>query len=352
MADGHRPLTAHGRRPKARPTVPTPRHIRPHAATISMREAVASYLLARTDWKPGTIPRNRDILVKFTWFAEIHRWPGISELTNNSVRTFLAYLNTDGPKWGSNNPAAAKPLSKATKNKMGAVVRTFLRWAIAEGLADEAMIRNIKWPQAPKLTDSMIAVAGDDFSRLLAACDLRTWHGVRDYAILMLLYDTGIRRGELLAMRLGDVEAVDRAASVVSGKSGTRAVGMGIAARRAIRDYLTRARYAVPTDHDMLWITREGDPLGPRGVGKIIDRLKQAAGIEGRLYPHKLRHTFSTEFLRNGGNAYALQIALGHTSPIVTSNYVHLVAADVEKAMQTFSPADALAKKRREGRLS
>jgi site-specific recombinase XerD len=197
------------------------------------------------------------------------------------------------------------------------------------------------------MTDSMLAVSQSDFARLLAACDLRTWHGVRDYAILLLLYDTGIRRGELLAMRLGDVEAVDRAASVVSGKSGTRAVGMGTAARRAVRDYLTRARYAVPTDHDALWITRTGEPLGPRGVGKLIDRLKAAAGIEGRIYPHKLRHTFSTEFLRNGGNAYTLQVALGHTSPVVTSNYVHLAAADVERAMQTFSPADALAKRRR-----
>ncbi len=347
MADGHRPSNEPGHRSKARTTIPTPRHIRPHAASISIREAAASYLLARTDWKPGTVPRNRAILHNLIWFAETHHWPGMSALANNHVRAFLSYLNTDGPKWGSPNPRAAGLLSKATKNKIGAVVRTFIRWTIAEGLADEALIRNIKWPQAPKMTDSMAAIAHDDVARLLSACDLRTWHGVRDYAIVLLLYDTGIRRGELLAMRLADVESVDRAASVVSGKSGTRAVGMGMAVRRAVRDYLTRARYAVPTDHDILWITREGDPLGPRGVGKLIDRLKTAAGIQGRIYPHKFRHTFSTEFLRNGGNAYTLQVALGHTSPVVTSSYVHLVAADVEKAMQTFSPADALTKRRR-----
>lgn len=193
----------------------------------------------------------------------------------------------------------------------------------------------------------MTTVPHDDIARLLASCDLRMWHGVRDYAIVMLLYDTGIRRGELLAMRTSDVETLDRASSVVSGKSGTRTVGMGTAVRRAMRDYLTRARYAVPTDHDMLWISRDGEPLGPRGVGKLIDRLKAAAGVEGRVYPHKLRHTFSTDFLRNGGNAYALQVALGHTNPVVTSNYVHLVAADVEKAMQTFSPVDVLTKRRK-----
>jgi len=349
MTDGHHPITPDVLHPMKRSkprTTPAgtakvaPRHIRPYASGVTVRQGVESFLLARTDYRPSTRKEHGDILARFADFAETAHWPPLAEMTNMQVRTWLADLNKPSARTG-------RPLSKARKNKCGAVARTFLRWAIAEGFADERLIHNVKWPPAPKLTDSMIAVTQDDFSRLLTACDLRTWHGVRDYAILVLLYDTGIRRGELLAMVIADVESVDRAASVVSGKSGTRAVGMGVAARRAIRDYLTRVRYAVPTDHEMLWITREGDPLGPRGVGKIIDRLKKVAGIEGRIYPHKLRHTFSTEFLRNGGNAYALQVALGHTSPIVTSNYVHLVSADVEKAMQTFSPADALAKRRR-----
>lgn len=349
MADGHHPIDsdvlhptkkAKPRATVVRPAAQTSRHVRPHASSATVRQAVDGFLLARTDYRPSTHKEHGDILARFAAFAEASQWPGIAGLTNAHVRAWLSSLNKPSERTGM-------PLSKARKNKCGAVVRTFLRWASAEQLVDEQVIHNVKWPPAPKLTDSMIAISQGDVSRLLTACDLRTWHGVRDYAILVLLYDTGIRRGELLAMRLSDVEAVDRAASVVSGKSGTRAVGMGTAARRAIRDYLTRARYAIPTDHDILWITHNGDPLGPRGVGKIIDRLKQVAGIEGRLYPHKLRHTFSTEFLRNGGNAYALQVALGHTSPVVTSHYVHLVAADVEKAMQTFSPADALAKRRR-----
>lgn len=350
MADGHHPTdpdvlhpakNARPRQTALRLPLQPQRHVRPRAGGVSVRQAVDSFLLARTDYRPSTRKEHGDILARFATYAEVHRWPNMTELANAHVRAWLTSLNAPSERTGG-------PLSKARKNKCGAVVRTFLRWAIAEGTADEKVIHNVKWPQAPKMSDSMLAIAQDDFARLLTACDLRAWHGVRDYAILLLLYDTGIRRGELLAMRLADVEAVDRAASVVSGKSGTRAVGMGIAARRAVRDYLTRARYAVPTDHDMLWINRTGEPLGPRGVGKIIDRLKAAAGVEGRIYPHKLHHTFSTEFLRNGGNAYALQVALGHTSPVVTSNYVHLVAAGVEKAMQTFSPADALTKRRRQ----
>jgi len=139
MADGHRS--------KTRTTPLAPRHVRPHAASLTVRQAVDSYILARTDWKPGTVPRSSDILSKFVWFVDTRRWRSMSDLTNTNVRAFLAYLNTTGPKWGSANPAAAKPLAKATKNKMGAVVRTFLRWAIAEGLITEDVIRNVKWPQ-------------------------------------------------------------------------------------------------------------------------------------------------------------------------------------------------------------
>jgi len=343
MADGHHPTDSDVLHPSTGKKSRSPalkRHVRPRASGMDVRQAVDAFLLARTDYRPSTHIEHGHILASFATFTKAHDWPPMTELTNAHTRTWLMSLNAPSAHTG-------KLLSKARKNKCGAVVRTFLRWTIAEGLADEGVIHNVKWPQAPKLTDSMRTIATDDLARLLAACDLRTWHGVRDYAILMLLFDTGIRRGELLAMCLADVETLDRAASIVSGKSGTRAVGMGTSARRAVRDYLTRARYAIPTDHDMLWIAHEGEPLGPRGVGKLIDRLKAAAGIEGRVYPHKFRHTFSTEFLRNGGNAYALQVALGHTSPVVTSNYVHLVAADVEKAMQTFSPADALTKRRR-----
>lgn len=342
MADGHRPSA----KPRTVPTRPI-RHIRPHAGATPVRQAVAGYLLARTDWKPGTAPRNAAILAQFTWFAETRRWPGMRDLTSAHVRAFLGYLNETGPKWGSAHVAAARPLSPATKNKMGSTVRRFLRWAISEGIMPEAAIHNVQWPQAPKMTDSMMTVPADDLARLLTACDTRTWHGVRDYAIVVILYDTGIRRGELLGMRLADVEAVDRAGSIVSGKSGTRIVGMGSAARRALRDYLSRARYAVRTEHDLLWIARDGDPLGPRGVGKVLDRLRELAGIQGRLYPHKMRHTFATDFLRAGGNGYSLQMALGHTSPIVTTQYVHLAAADVEASMQRHSPADALAKRKK-----
>jgi site-specific recombinase XerD len=268
------------------------------------------------------------------------KWPGMQELTVDHGRSFLASLNRNSVRSG-------KPLSKATKNKRGAVVRAFLRWAVSEGLCTEDVLKNVKWPPAPKPSDSMIAAAQADLQRLLASCDLRTWHGVRDFAIVLVLYDTGIRRGELLQMKLADVEDPTRTDAVVSGKSGTRLIGMGQAARRAVQDYLTRARYAVSTSHDTLWITRSGEPLGPRGVGKLLDRLKAAAGIEGRLYPHKLRHSYAVEFIRNGGNAFVLQMSLGHTSPYVTQWYTRLADSDVEQAMQTYSPADALTKQGR-----
>jgi integrase/recombinase XerD len=332
------------KRGKPRTTVPAkpqPRHVRPAAATTSVRRAVEAYILARTDYAPQTHREHSEILRRdLAGLAERSRWPGMQDLGVDHVRAFLASLNRNAARTG-------KPLAKATKNKRGAVVRAFLRWAVSEGLCDEAILKNVKWPQAPKPSDSMIAAPPSDLARLLAACDLRTWHGVRDFAIVVVLFDTGIRRGELLAMRLADVEDPARAGSVVSGKSGTRAIGMGQMARRAVQDYLARARYAVITDHDALWISRSGDPLGPRSIGKMLDRLKAAAGIDGRLYPHKLRHSYAVEFIRNGGNAFVLQMSLGHTSPYVTQWYTRMADSDVEQAMRTFSPADALAKQKR-----
>lgn len=314
---------------------PVSRHVRPHAAGVSVRAALAAYLLARTDWRPATRVKATDHLTRFVAFTEAAHWPAVGDLTNTHLRGYLAHLNEPSPRTG-------QPRSAGYKNKVGALVRTFAGWLIAEGLATDDLTRNVRWPAAPRVADTLVPVPDDDLRRLLAACDTRAWHGVRDLAILMVLFDTGARLGELVAMRAGDVDDMARPGLRVTGKSGTRAVGMGSMARRAVRDYLHRCRHPAHPDHDALWVARDGAPLREKGVQLVLKRLQARAGIPGRLHPHKLRHTFALAYLRAGGDAFTLQSAMGHATMTMTQHYVHLSAADVEASMVQYSPADRL----------
>jgi integrase/recombinase XerD len=191
-----------------------------------------------------------------------------------------------------------------------------------------------------------------EVSALLDACEtMKVWNSktgrfvkgkrqtaIRDKAIIMVLLDTGIRAGELVALQVKDYDKRRGQLTVHHGKGDKkRELYLGETARQALWRYLTERGEIAPAD--FLFTTRTQRQLNRVNVRYLVERLGENAGVADAGL-HRFRHTFAINYLRNGGNVLALQQALGHEKLDTVRIYAQLAAVDLEKAQRTASPAD------------
>lgn len=210
-------------------------------------------------------------------------------------------------------------------------LKAFGNWCVAEELAAGPGFRALRRPHVPR---RLIAPFSDaELRSLLALAD------ERERALVLLLFDTGLRLSELVSLRVGDVRP-DGTLHVLGKGAKERIVPLGTTARRALLRYLgTRARTSAA---DPLFTGRQG-ALSQRGTQQAIARLGRRAGVGTRCSPHTFRHTFARGYLVNGGDVFSLQQILGHATLDMVRRYVTLSEADLVARHRTASPADRLA---------
>ena len=166
---------------------------------------------------------------------------------------------------------------------------------------------------------------------------------LRNFSILMLFLDTGIRLDELVNLKLSRIDFAVGEMTIFGKGSKERRVPLGLQAKKALLDYLAKERPdpANPQDEERIFLTVDGFPITHGAVEKMFQRVKKLAGVP-KLHPHACRHTFSVRYLINGGDAFSLQRILGHTSLEMTRKYVNLASGDVREKHRRFSPMDNL----------
>lgn len=196
----------------------------------------------------------------------------------------------------------------------------------------------------PTATRPLPRVLGEDeVERLLAAPDRSTAEGMRDAAMLELLYATGLRVSELVSLPSAAVD-LDVGFVRVWGKgSKERVVPMGDPAADAVRLYRAAARGELLAAgggraSNALFVTRRGGPMTRQGFWKNIGRYARQAGIRGPVSPHKLRHSFATHLLRHGADLRALQAMLGHASVSTTQIYTLVTRTRMKELHEQFHP--------------
>lgn len=282
---------------------------------------------------PRTLGARRDVIDKLLWYLRRKR---VEELDVHACRGFLHYLThghtEPGGRWG--NPLCTKPVSPRTVETYYGHLKAWMNWLVSEEEISASPMRRIPNPIARD--DQVEPFTSEQIHALLHAARRGT-NPRRDVALLLFLLDTGARSGEMVGIKVGDIEFLNRRVRVLGKGNKERTLSFQGRTARALMDYL-RERAKRPEDLAFRGIR---GPLTQSGVRQIVAGLGEQAGIR-KCHPHKLRHTFAIEFLRSGGNVFTLQQILGHTHLQMTQRYVAIAQADVEVQHRKHSPVERL----------
>lgn len=257
---------------------------------------------------------------------------GWDEVTVRHIRQFITHLTT----WGISRRSIARKLSS---------LRAFFRYLARQRIVAVNPVTDVRAPKQPQRLPRVLELR--DVERLLAAPDLRTFEGIRDRAILEVLYATGMRVGELVSLNCNDVNLLTGEV-IVTGKRGKqRVVLLGECAIDALRAYLEGARPAfatrhrgahAPNDEPALFLSRMGRRLTERQIHRIVTKYARAAGLQHHVTPHTLRHTFATHLLEGGADLRIVQELLGHASLSTTQIYTRTSRTHLKRVYDRAHP--------------
>jgi integrase/recombinase XerD len=217
-------------------------------------------------------------------------------------------------------------------------LRGFYRHLLREGVIAEDPTEHVDVPRARRPLPRTLS--RETTAALVEAPDVRRPAGVRDRAMLELLYATGMRASECLALRLEDVN-LDAGYAICTGKGRKqRLVPLGAEALAWIRAYLRDVRPGLTRRRDSgrLFVSARGQGLSRQSLWAIVRRAARAAGVERAVSPHVLRHSFATHLLEGGADLRAVQVMLGHADISTTQIYTHLGSAALRAMYRRFHP--------------
>jgi integrase/recombinase XerD len=214
-----------------------------------------------------------------------------------------------------------------TANRRLAVLRRFYRWALREGRVHKDPTVRLKGARLPPRFPK--ALSETEVDALLAAPDADTPLGLRDRAMLELLYATGLRVSELVALTLNQLSLAEGLVRVLGKGSKERIVPIGLEARRWIEQYLRHARPVLLAGRvaDPLFVTQRDAGMSRQMFWRLIKRYAVRAGISAPLSPHGVRHAFATHLLNHGADLRVVQLLLGHADISTTQIYTHVARA-------------------------
>jgi site-specific recombinase XerD len=255
------------------------------------------------------------------------------------LREYVLYLQQRKRYEGSGfTPAQAGPLASASVHGHVRTIRAFYSWLVREELVDGNIGRELK---PPKILKKMIMTLSDDEIRsIMTAFSPSSQTDQRNQTVFLLLFDTGMRIGELIGLRIDDVRMDEGFVRVLGKGNKQRLVPVGTNAQKALQKYLFRFRpNPASTETNNVFLSANGYPLTVNSMKLMFSKLALRSRVP-RLHAHLCRHTFATRYLTNGGNVFALQQILGHSTLDMVKNYVDLAASHVAFEHHRFSPLD------------
>ena len=274
---------------------------------------------------PNTVESYARDLVSLGRFAEA-KGIAVEALGRRDLEAFVRSLMTAG-------------LSPRSVTRSVACVRGFYRFLALERKLAESPAADLQapraWPALPKFLDL------DEVDRLLAQPDVSTPRGLRDKSLVEVLYASGMRVSELVAVKPGDLRLDEGYLTCVGKGDKERIVPLGQQATDWLKRYLSDGRPTLLRRRSSPWLfvnARDGGPLSRVGVWKVLKTYGITAGITREISPHVLRHSFATHLLERGADLRAIQVMLGHADLSTTQIYTHVLEARLRAVYDKFHP--------------
>ena len=230
-----------------------------------------------------------------------------------------------------------KGLSKRSQARLLSSLRSFFNWCIEEGDLKDNPCDRIDAPKLGKYLPAVLSV--EEVDAIMESVDLKASSGLRDRAILEVLYGCGLRVSECTGLLLSHVHPDEGYVDVIGKGNKQRIIPLGEMAAEAIRNYLpARPEPAARAYEDILFLNRSGRPLSRVSVFNLVKERAMAAGIHKEISPHTFRHSFATHLIEGGADLRIVQEMLGHESILTTEIYTHIDSSTWQAAVLAHHP--------------
>ena len=230
----------------------------------------------------------------------------IAAIDNSDVEAFLA---------------SCDDLSKRSQARMLSALRSFCKWLVEEGMIKDNPCDKVDAPKLGVYLPDVLSV--DDVFSIINIVDTSTWLGLRDRALLEVLYGCGLRVSEAVGLKVTSLFLDEGFVRVIGKGDKERLVPIGEAASDALVAYIeTRPAEFSVTDH--IFVNRYGKPLSRVSAFKTVKAAAALAGVRKNISPHTFRHSFATHMIENGADIRLVQEMLGHESVSTTEIYTHI----------------------------
>ena len=223
--------------------------------------------------------------------------------------------------------------------RMVACVRGFYKFVTIEKKLPHNPAEDLRAPRAWATLPKFLSL--EEVDRLLAQPDVSTPRGLRDKALIEVLYATGLRVSELISLRAGDLNLEDGYLTCIGKGDKQRMVPLGQEAIEWVRRYIREGRLALLKKKTSPWLfvnARDGGALSRVGFWKVLKAYGIQAGISRELSPHVLRHSFATHLLDRGADLRMIQVMLGHADLSTTQIYTHVLEARLKAVYEKYHP--------------
>jgi integrase/recombinase XerD len=295
-------------------------------------ERFLDHLTIERGLSENTLEAYRRDLTRYVDFLRHRDIEDLREVDESIVRSFVASLSasTHGPD--------AAPYRATSVARTLSAVRSFHRFLVREGVSERDPAAQVAQPRLPRSLPRPLPV--DDVRRLLEAPDAVSPAGLRDRAILELLYGSGLRISELTGLDVDDLELEGGSLRVVGKGGKEREVPLGSFGKHAVGAYITRGRpaFATVVSRGALFLNARGGRLSRQSCARLLGRYVRLAGIDRRVTLHTLRHSFATHLLEGGADVRVVQELLGHASVATTQIYTLVTARHLREVYDESHP--------------
>lgn len=288
-----------------------------------------NYLEVEKNYSMYTIQSYFKDISDFQEFLKLEKYGDLLRIkSDNIARYYISYLVTNG-------------FSRKSIARKVSSMRAFYRYLTVEGILDKSFFEGVETPKIEKQLPKFLYQ--NEIEIMFNSIDRTTSIGKRDYALLELLYGSGLRVSEICTITEKNLDFSNEMIKVFGKGSKERYVPMNSRTIDALKEYIYVGRPSLIQNielnaTDSLFVNHHGGPLTPRGVRVILNKIIDKTGELGHVYPHMIRHTFATHLLDGGADLRSVQTMLGHENLSTTQIYTHVSKEQIKESYMQNHP--------------